>query len=129
MTLTGCRWYFDAVSTSSRNESLTVVFFNHGPETLDVPYGTGPLTVQIGGTFNNGTLFQYLAKATAGATIDSGSKMIKGNWEGAGCSFAGISLDDEHPEYIVSIDNEELGIFGTMKLRSVSMDALHCFKF
>ncbi|KAH6891506.1 hypothetical protein B0T10DRAFT_560748 [Thelonectria olida] len=50
-------WYFDAVSTTSKNESVTVIFFANGPDSFKLPYGGGLLTLQIVGTFGNGTQF------------------------------------------------------------------------
>ncbi|KZL82643.1 hypothetical protein CI238_04141 [Colletotrichum incanum] len=117
-------WYFDAVSTTSRNESLTIVFYNSGPRSLGNP--GGPLSVQISGVFANGTTFVTAVDATGGTTVQNDENGIFSVWNGAGASFAGTSLEQGSPEYIVTIDNPAIGVNGTLTLKSVSPPHYPC---
>lgn len=107
------------MSTSSRSESITVVFYNTGEHGFLTPYQGGPLSVQISGTLKNGTIFNVFAPATDGALIESSGKSIKGDWKGTGSRFTGRNLDSRNPEYKVAINNPSLGIYGSLTLRSV----------
>ncbi|GJD04765.1 Hydroxyneurosporene synthase [Colletotrichum higginsianum IMI 349063] len=117
-------WYFDVVSTTSKNESLTIVFYNSGPSSLGNP--GGPLSIQVTGVFANGTAFGTIADATCGATMKNDEDGISSVWNGAGASFTGTSLDQRGVEYTVAIDNPTIGINGTLTLKSVSLPHYPC---
>lgn len=114
------RWYFDAVSTSTI-ESFAIAFFNFGETTLEVPYPSGPLVVQISGTFINGTPFFKSVAAPGGASLVSNDRGIASHWHGDGgdYSFAGTSLNYPNSTYTVSMDDPDAEIFGSLKLQSV----------
>lgn len=112
-------WWFDAVSTGPTKESITVVFYNAGPESIGVPDQGGPLFVEISGTFDNGTQFTITSTAPEGAVIKSGTQGIRGDWVGSGGFFIGSDLHRRSPEYTVSINNADLGVFGEITLQSV----------
>ncbi|KAG5805587.1 hypothetical protein H9Q74_008013 [Fusarium xylarioides] len=124
--LDGSKWYFDAVSSTSRNESINVLFYNHGLDSFQVPYVDGPLSLQVSGTFDNGTRFLLNDEATEGAVIESGTTGISGKFKGAGGSFRGSSLNDPNPEYTITVNNKRLGVHGKMTLRSVSPPHYAC---
>ncbi|WYZ37662.1 hypothetical protein EsH8_II_001168 [Colletotrichum jinshuiense] len=117
-------WYFDVVSTTSQNESLTIVFYNSGPQSLGNP--GGPLSIQVTGVFANGTTFATLVDATGGATFKNDENGISSVWNGAFASFSGTSLDHRNPEYTVTIDNSAIGVNGTLTLRSLSPPHYPC---
>ncbi|GKT48754.1 tyrosinase ustQ [Colletotrichum spaethianum] len=118
-------WYFDAVSTTSKNESLTIVFYNSGPSSLGNP--GGPLSVQISGVLANGTTFVTAVDATGGTTVENDNNNgIFSIWNGAGASFAGTSLEHDSPEYTVTVNNPAIGVNGTLNLRSLSPPHYPC---
>lgn len=99
--------------------SIAMVFYNAGPESIGIPDPGGPLFVEISGTFDNGTSFTTTSTAPGGAVIQSGTEGITGDWKGSGCSFVGSDLHRSTAEYIVAIDNADLGVSGTISLQSV----------
>ncbi|KAF9893891.1 hypothetical protein FE257_010061 [Aspergillus nanangensis] len=118
-------WWFDAFS-STNNESITMVFYNAGPDSIGAPDLGGALFVDITGTFENGTEFAFHITAPDGAVVESGTQGIRGDWIGSGCSFMGSDLHQARPEYTVSIDNAALGVSGTLKLQSTSPPLAPC---
>ncbi|TLD08112.1 hypothetical protein PspLS_12127 [Pyricularia sp. CBS 133598] len=117
-------WYFDAVSPTT-NESIVIVFYNAGPDAIDVPR-TAPLYVQITGVFANGTRYALQANATGGANFQNNEHGISSVWNGAGSSFAGTNLDADNVEYTVTIDNSAIGLKGTLGLKAVSRPHYPC---
>lgn len=124
--LTAARWYFDAVSTTSVNESVTIVFYEAGQTALGFP--TGSLFVSLNGSFKNGTLFNYTIPVppTGNATIVQDRDSIAGTWQDTGFSFRGTGLATSHPSYVVSIDAPALGVQGTLALQSVAPPHYPC---
>lgn len=119
MGISAVRWYFDVASTSSVNETVTVVFFERGPTGFlgDItPDNT--LSVQISGTLKNGTPYNIEADASpdASAVINTSDNAIHGDWQTTGFRFFGT---EGGKKYIVSINSPEHDIFGTIVFRSV----------
>lgn len=111
-------WYFDAVSASS-NASVTVVFYNGGPNGFLNTYQGGPLDVTISGTFTNGTPFGLDESVASSAVVQYTSGAIAADWTGSGFSFAGSSLS-LGGLWTVSINAPSIGLTGVITLRSVS---------
>ncbi|KAL3482478.1 hypothetical protein BJX99DRAFT_266076 [Aspergillus californicus] len=108
-------WYFDAVSTTD-NAAVSIIFFNSGANGFSSRTGA-PVYATITGLFPNGTSFDTGVDATPGAIIDYGDDYIFANWTGSGMSFRGTNLTGV-PEYQVTIDSPDIGVYGTMTLRS-----------
>ncbi|KAF7593580.1 hypothetical protein BBP40_011200 [Aspergillus hancockii] len=106
-------WYFDAISRTT-SAAINIVFFNTG----DFAANPHPLTVQISGTFDNGSEFSGEALASGGAVITNDEGGVTGNWLGAGASFHGTNLDKPNVEYVIKLDSPNIGVKGTFKLKS-----------
>lgn len=84
-------WYFDVVSTSSRNESVTVIFFLSPESALS----SGPplLYVSLSGTWANGSSYSVVILPWNGpassAIIKSSPDKVSGVWKGTDFSFHG----------------------------------------
>lgn len=107
-------WYFGAVS-SSNNAGVIITFFNSAELGNE-----SPLSVQVSGSFPNGTLFSGEALATSNAVISNCSGGISGVWGGTGASFRGADLHKPNVEYDILLDMPSIGIKGTVALKSVS---------
>jgi hypothetical protein len=107
-------WYWDAFSLTDK-QALNAVFFNTG----DLP-NPSPLAVQVSGTFSNGTQFFGQVFATEGAVINNGPDGISGDWRGSGTKFTGTALDKPNVEYVATFNSPEIGLAGTVTLKSVS---------
>jgi hypothetical protein len=118
------RWYFDVVSTSSLNESVNIVFYNAGPLGFAGVNFT-PLSVEVSGSFANGTLFEYTVPATIGAVITEDGHGLTGDWQGANASFHGSNLLNRNIVYRIDINSPELDIYGKVVLHSASPSS--CF--
>ncbi|KZL72764.1 hypothetical protein CT0861_11015 [Colletotrichum tofieldiae] len=99
------RWYFDAVSTASKNESLTIAFYNSGSRSLCTLVGC--------------SVSRFLASLLMAPPIKNDENGFLSVWHGAGAFFAGISLEQGSPKYTVTIDNPAIGINGTLTLKSL----------
>ncbi|KAJ9150279.1 Hydroxyneurosporene dehydrogenase [Pleurostoma richardsiae] len=110
-------WYFDAVSAST-NASVTVVFYEAGPNGFINDYLGGPLSVSISGSFANGTLFSLSASATGGAIIHVDDDGIDAEWKGSGFSILGTGLTTSHATYVVTVDSPTIGVEGSFTLKS-----------
>lgn len=119
------RWYFDVVSSSSRNASIDIIFYNAGSEGFPGGYLDGPLSVGISGTFDNGTLFAYDLPVTDKVVIVEDQSGMRGDWGGTGARFAGSSLSRPHIAYKVTVDSPDIGVFGKITLRSVCISRSH----
>ncbi|KAK3937747.1 Hydroxyneurosporene dehydrogenase [Diplogelasinospora grovesii] len=108
-------WYFDAVS-STTNESVTIVFFENGPEGFIQP-GPAALWASVSGSFKNGSFFSYQVPAADKAVITQTSDTISGDWSGSGYSFDGRTRGNKS-EYVVTINTPAVGVAGTLTLRS-----------
>ncbi|KAF9872412.1 hypothetical protein CkaCkLH20_10239 [Colletotrichum karsti] len=107
-------WYFDVVSQST-NQTLNIVFFNSG-EFAQYPH---PLSVQVSGTYANGTDFFLEALADSGVTITNGPDGITGDWKGVG-SFKGSALDRPNVEYSIFLDSPDMDIKGNITFKSTA---------
>jgi hypothetical protein len=120
------RWYFDVVSTHSKNESINVVFYNAGSVGFPGGYDDGPLSVGLSGTFENGTLFAYNLPVTHKVVIIENEEGLTGDWQGTGAWFAGSSLSRPRIVYEVVVDSPDIGVCGKIKLRSVAPPRYSC---
>ncbi|POS69922.1 hypothetical protein DHEL01_v211683 [Diaporthe helianthi] len=120
-------WYFDVVS-STTIQSLTIAFFNFGKTTLDLPDLGGALTVQVSGTYIDGTTFSASMAATRNASVVANDRGIASHWDGEGgdYSFSGSSLDASSTRYTVSGDDPDSGGYGTVTMTSVSPPRYPC---
>jgi hypothetical protein len=117
-SLTYRRWYFDAVSET--NETIVIVAYLYGNDTLGLPtFGGGTTIAYVGGTFANGTAFQAFVPSNDGATVKASREGVVGEWKGAGLKFKGSPLDRPDTTYTVTVDFTDAGISGTLKLQSV----------
>ncbi|KAF6822651.1 hypothetical protein CPLU01_11895 [Colletotrichum plurivorum] len=107
-------WYFDVFSQAT-NQTLNIVFFNSG-EFAANPH---PLSVQVSGTYANGSAFFYEGMADAGVTITNGADGIVGDWKGVG-SFKGSALDKPDVEYSIKLDSDAMDIKGTITYKSTA---------
>lgn len=119
------RWYFDTVSAAT-NQSLTVILYNTGPIGFITGYMQGPLSASISGTYANGTVFNFSAAATDGATLTYDDDAISGTWKGAGISFHGTNVTTEHAEYTLTIDSPSIGVSGNVTFKSMAPPHLPC---
>ncbi|KAH6985119.1 hypothetical protein EDB80DRAFT_822716 [Ilyonectria destructans] len=110
-------WYFDAVSTSSANESISIVFYEAGADSLAIP-DVPLLYAVIYGSYSNGTLIHKTIPASEAVTITKNRGGIHGDWKGTGLAFAGSSLEDPEPIYTVTVNSPSFGIRGKLTLRS-----------
>lgn len=108
-------WYFDVASAGKAN--LVIVFYSTTNITFPL---LGPIPsinlVSITGTFENGTEFGTRIPATNAITTSVGDG-TSGVWEGTGVSWAGTP---DMSGYIVTINNPEYGVKGSLTLKSVS---------
>ncbi|KAF6805924.1 hypothetical protein CSOJ01_09147 [Colletotrichum sojae] len=107
-------WYFDVFSQAT-NQTLNIVFFNSG-EFAANPH---PLSVQVSGTYANGSAFFYEGMADTGVTIANGPDGIVGDWKGVG-SFKGSALDKPDVEYSINLDSDAMDIKGTITYKSTA---------
>lgn len=117
------RWYFDAISQTT-DASITVVFYNSGPDGFVNDYLSGPFSVALNGAFENGTVFNIAVDSTGGLILDyeSTDGSITGQWIGAdNVSFTGTALTD----YTIDIDAPGVGVTGSITFQSVRV--LHSF--
>ncbi|KAJ6114510.1 hypothetical protein N7486_000288 [Penicillium sp. IBT 16267x] len=117
-------YYFDVASTSSANESVTVVFY----ETTADGFIFGPteslLLASISGTFVNGTPYVVDVPVSTDffAIITANLNSVSGVWGDSGFSFNNALLS----EYTVKIDNAAAGLEGTIVYQSIAPALLPC---
>jgi hypothetical protein len=99
---------------------VTVAFFNSGEFGFIADYLGGPLSVQIWGSFANGSLFSLHVPVTGSAVLKKTDDSISGDWQGSGFKFKGTKLDTKHSEYVVTVNNSAIGTYGTITLKAVS---------
>ncbi|KAI1478990.1 hypothetical protein F4774DRAFT_426171 [Daldinia eschscholtzii] len=113
-------WYFDAVSTSSENESIVINFLEAGDHAL-TPQMSGSMIISIAGTFKNGTSYSSGGLASYGANITTRDESITSQWEGPGmnAAFEGyLNPDGGKAFYDVTLDSLIAGISGSLSLRA-----------
>lgn len=113
----GVRWYVDAVSTSSVNESFEMEFHKATRPGRSAPT---MLFASIAVTFENGTKFSTWINGThiTGSPIKTQSDRIWGDWSGTGFSFQGSGTDGL-AKYVIEGSNPTHGVSGSMVLDSV----------
>jgi hypothetical protein len=118
-------WYFDVVSTTSANESVTVIFFETTPDGFPYVDDNTYISAYIFASFEDGTLFSAPAVAAPadhgkGAIVETDGSgydgSVKGDWIGTGLSFKSSCLK----KYTISLNNQEIGAHGTIQFDSVS---------
>lgn len=110
-------WYFDAVSAST-NASVSIIFFNSGPQGFALQYTGSPVSALVSGNFANGTSFSMGPIPASSAMVQYNDNSISGQWADTGFSFAGNGLGPGGM-YVVQINSPEIGVQGTFSLRSV----------
>ncbi|KAK9234115.1 hypothetical protein V1525DRAFT_422544 [Lipomyces kononenkoae] len=121
-------WYFDVVSTDAR-ASVTIVFYDSGPEGFINPYERGPLSVSITGLFPNGSAYDFSAPATSAVVSRhaGGSFATSGVYKDSGFEWKGTtSSDDGEVTYVVSIDAPSIGVNGTVSFKSIAPPHYPC---
>ncbi|WQF90269.1 hypothetical protein CDEST_15283 [Colletotrichum destructivum] len=109
-------WYFGAAS-SSNTAGVIVTFFN----TAELGHDK-PLSVQVSGSFPNGTLFSGEALATSNAVVNTCSGGIAGIWGETGASFRGTDLQKVNVEYDILLDMASIGTKGNVVLKSATVN-------
>ena len=107
------------MSTSSRNESLNLVFYNAGSTGFPRGYNDGPLSVELSGTFENGTLFSYSLPVYDQAVFIENEVGLAGDWKGTGATFIGSNLSRPEIVYYATVYNPDIDVSGNIELRSV----------
>ncbi len=110
------------MSTSSLNETLTVVFVETTPAAYDLVTGDSLLSVVFQGTFADGSPFGFQIEASS-ATIKTHGDGASGNWHDTGFSFEGTN---DLKRYIVEGNNIANNISGTMVMESVAPAHFPC---
>ncbi|KAF3059583.1 hypothetical protein GL218_04529 [Daldinia childiae] len=111
-------WYFDALSTSSDNESIVINFLEAGDYAV-TPQISGSLIISIVGTFENGTSYSYGGLALYGANITTNDESITSQWKGPGMNMAFegyLDLKYNRISYNVTLDYPAVGISGSLLL-------------
>ena len=115
-------WYYDAVSSTNPLESLTITLFTSSATAFPWlnPNDSSILIAYLWATFPNGTRFmEYLPAKLAVVSGSEGLEIASmGEWQGAGFSWIAPGKNFSH--YEVIIESEEMGVYGTMRLKSVS---------
>ena len=111
-------WYFDArINEGSGNSSLVVMFWIQAPLSIleqaqDLPSIT---FVEVCGTFENGTMFNYFEFAEQ-AVITTNGDGTSGDWQGTGAEWIGT---EDMSKYDIKLNLSSVGIEGTLGLNSV----------
>lgn len=107
-------------STSSVNESATVVFYEATVEGFPGSTPGAFLSVSVSGSFQNGSEYSIVlpVSANSSAVIESELDIgVSGVWGDSGASFEGKGL---LTEYTISIDSPSGGVNGSIVLHAVS---------
>ncbi|KAJ5945955.1 Hydroxyneurosporene synthase [Penicillium verhagenii] len=117
-------WYFDAVSSSSAAESVTITLFTAASSSFPWLSSTedSVLIAYLWAGFENGTVFADYVPATL-ATVSSGGAGDSGVWNGSG--FGWVASEDLS-YYEVVVESEEMGVYGTFILESQQSPHLPC---
>ncbi|KAJ5919305.1 hypothetical protein N7466_010248 [Penicillium verhagenii] len=117
-------WYFDAVSSSSAAESLTITLFTAASSAFPWLSSTEDtvLIAYLWAGFENGTVFTDYVPATL-ATVSSGGAGESGVWDGSG--FGWVASEDLS-FYEVVVESKEMGVYGTFSLESQQSPHLPC---
>ncbi|KAH8891132.1 hypothetical protein GQ53DRAFT_865874 [Thozetella sp. PMI_491] len=113
-------WYFDVVSSSSSNESISVLFYNTGPNAFAGGDPNSPLSVQVSGSFPNGTTFNYAMPVTVQAVIEQSELGVSGDWQGTGLSFSGSNPQTAGGLFKIEFESPKLGLFGSINMKSAN---------
>lgn len=112
-------WYFDSrTDQQGGNSSLVVIFWVEAPlsivdQPLDIP---SILFVEVCGTFENGTMFNYVEYAEQAVVTTKGDG-TSGIWQGTGAEWTGA---EDLSKYDIKLNLSGVGIEGTLSLSSVS---------
>lgn len=112
-------WYFDVVSTTTPAESLTITLFTSAASAF--PWlnssESSVLIAYLWAAFANGSVFQEYVPAKMAVIEEGLAGKGSGTWEGSGFWWA---AGDEDSMYTVVVESEEMGVYGTFTLDSVS---------
>lgn len=112
-------WYFDAVSTvPGDNTTIEIVFFNAG-----VIPTNNPISVQVTGTYTNGSNFDKYVEASGGAMVTVDENGVRGEWRGAYGNFSSTPLEEPGLTYTIYLDAPEIGVRGSFVLEGVSLSS------
>ena len=113
------------MSTTSANESITVVFVQTTPRAFDLVTGDSLLSVVFQGTFADGTRFLYQldASPSARAIVTTHGNAVEGIWDTTGFGFRG---SHDLRDFVLTGHNATLNISGSMTMRSVAPPHLPC---
>ncbi|KAH8892782.1 hypothetical protein GQ53DRAFT_745831 [Thozetella sp. PMI_491] len=119
-------WYFDVVSTSSANESVTVVFYESS-STAFLSLYPPLLAASITGTLADGSSYDIGVVPENGvldsAIIEADGDSISGIWQGTGFSFRG---SEGLTKYVIEIDNPLYEVSGTVTFEAIAPPHLPC---
>ncbi|KAJ6095217.1 hypothetical protein N7486_005963 [Penicillium sp. IBT 16267x] len=105
-------WYFDAVSTTTPAESLTIILFTSAASAFPwLDSSESVLSAYLWAAFANGSVFQEYVPAKL-AVVEEGEA---GMWDGSG--FRWVS-GDKYSAYSVVVESEEMGVYGRFTLDS-----------
>lgn len=119
-------WYFDAISSTNPHESLTVTLFSASATAFPWLDSTedSVLIAYLWATFANGSSFADYVPATLAsvsgeeAAAAATAAASAGQWKGTGFSWNAIG--DNFENYEVIVQSQEMGVYGTFRLESVS---------
>lgn len=112
-------WYFDAVSTTTPAESLTIILFSSAVSAfpwLDSSESS-VLIAYLWAAFANGSVFQEYVPAKLAVVEEGPAGKGSGAWDGTGFQWV---AGDEDSMYSVVVASEEMGVYGRFTLSSVS---------
>ncbi|KAJ5638173.1 hypothetical protein N7490_008052 [Penicillium lividum] len=120
-------WYFDAVSTTTPAESLTITLFTSSSSAfpwLDSSESS-VLIAYLWASFANGSVFEEYLPATIATLSESSSAVASssGLWSDTGFTWV---AGEELSSYRVTVDSEEMGVYGTFIMESEQSPHLPC---
>ncbi|KAJ5560458.1 hypothetical protein N7513_002857 [Penicillium frequentans] len=118
-------WYFDAVSTTTPAESLTIILFTSAASAfpwLDSSESS-VLIAYLWAAFANGSVFQEYVPAKLAVVEEGLAGKGSGAWDGSGFQWV---AGDEDSMYSVVVASEEMGVYGRFTLSSQQTPHLPC---
>lgn len=119
-------WYFDAVSTTTPAESLTITLFTSAASAfpwLDSSESS-VLIAYLWAAFANGSVFQEYVPAKVAVVEEGPAGKSSGAWDGSGFQWV---AGDEDSMYSVVVASKKMGVYGKFTLSSVSYLIFHVF--
>ena len=110
-------WYFDAVSNDQKSYVSVVFYTTTGNGFPFIGNTTQVLSVEVTGNFPNGSTFEAILPAERAEVTTVGDD-TSGCFDGPGLKWNWHS-SSSMSTYLVEIDSQELGIQGSLSLKSV----------